>query len=83
MLDQAQENALAQALRDADYASLTRQAATDSSNGLVDEVSRLITATEAETRKRKRGRSQQWSDSGVTARATRFRATPQPVPQAA
>jgi hypothetical protein len=55
MLDQSQENALAQALRDADYAPLTRQAATDSSNALVDEVLRLITATEAETRKRKRG----------------------------
>jgi hypothetical protein len=53
MLDQAQENALAQALRDADYASLTRCAATDNSRALADEVLRLIATVE--TRKRQRG----------------------------
>jgi hypothetical protein len=55
MLDQAdQENAHAQALRDADYASLTRRAATENSRSPVDEVLRRITATEAGTRKRQR-----------------------------
>jgi hypothetical protein len=54
MLDQAQENARAQALRDAYYASLTRRAATENSRGLVDEVLRRITAAEAGTRKRQR-----------------------------
>jgi hypothetical protein len=138
MLDQTQENAHARALRDADYASLTRRAATDHSRSLVDEVLHRITATEAGTRKRRRGSragafrqvvegflgdllaasgegwvyrltghrdftkgdvsprhvsavreglkkldlleeilgSQQWSDCGLTSRATRFRATP-------
>jgi hypothetical protein len=52
MLDQAQENALAQALRDAGYASLTRRAATDSSHALVDEVLRLIATVEARKRQR-------------------------------
>jgi hypothetical protein len=53
MLDQAdQENAHAQALRDADYASLTRRAATDSSDALVDEVLRLIATVEARERQR-------------------------------
>jgi|SRR5215813_838786 len=55
MLDQAdQDNSHATAIRDAEYASLTRHAATDNSRALVDEVLRLITATEAETRKRQR-----------------------------
>ena len=52
MLDQAQENALAQALRDADYSSLTRRAVTDNSNALVDEVLRLIATVEARKRQR-------------------------------
>ena len=39
---------------DAEYASLTRRAATDNSRALVNDVLRLI--TEAEPRKRKRGR---------------------------
>jgi hypothetical protein len=55
MLNHAQENAHAQALRDADHASLTRRAATDNSRALVDEVLHRITATEAGTRKRQRG----------------------------
>ncbi len=41
-------------LRDADQASLTRRAVTDNSRALVDEVLRLLAATEAGTRKRKR-----------------------------
>jgi hypothetical protein len=44
-----------EALRNADYASLTRRAATDDSRSLVDEVLQQITANEAETRKRQRG----------------------------
>ena len=52
MLDQTQENAHAQALRDADYASLTRRAATDNSRALVDEVLRLIATVEARKRQR-------------------------------
>jgi hypothetical protein len=56
MLDQAdQDNSHATAIRDAEYASLTRHATTDNSRALVDEVLRLISATEAETRKRQRG----------------------------
>jgi hypothetical protein len=43
-----------EALRDADQASLTRRAGTNNSRALVDEVLRLIAATEAGTRKRKR-----------------------------
>src|SRR5215467_10208277 len=46
--------ARAEALGNADYASLTRRAATDNSRALVDEVLRLITLTEAETHKRQR-----------------------------
>src|SRR5262252_5108656 len=49
---EGEADARAKALRDADYASLTRRAATDNSRALVDEVLRLI--TEAETRKRQR-----------------------------
>src|SRR5215813_13779033 len=49
-----ESDARAEALRNADYASLTRRAATDNSRALVDEVLRLITATEAEARKRQR-----------------------------
>jgi hypothetical protein len=52
MLDKAQENASAQALRDADYSSLTRRAVTDNSNALVDEVLRLIATVEARKRQR-------------------------------
>jgi hypothetical protein len=43
-----------EALRDADYAALTRRAATDNSRELTSEVLRLIALTEAETRKRQR-----------------------------
>src|SRR5215831_10922872 len=56
MLDQAdQDNSHATAIRDAEYASLTRHATTGNSRALVDEVLRLIAASEAETRKRQRG----------------------------
>jgi hypothetical protein len=41
-----------EALRDADYASLTRRAATDNSNALIDEVFRLIGTVEARERQR-------------------------------
>jgi hypothetical protein len=51
-----ESNARGEALRDADQASLTRRAVTDNSRALVAEVLRLIAATEAGTRKRKRVR---------------------------
>jgi hypothetical protein len=41
-----------EALRDANYASLTRRAATDNSHSLIDEVLRLIGAAEARERQR-------------------------------
>jgi hypothetical protein len=47
-----QENAHAQALRGASYASLTRRAATDNSRALVDEVLRLVGTVEARERRR-------------------------------
>jgi hypothetical protein len=50
--DSDQGDARAEALHNADYASLTRRAATDDSRALVDDVLRMI--TEAETRKRQR-----------------------------
>jgi hypothetical protein len=54
--DQDTARGMSQALRDdAEYASLARRAATDDSRSLVDEVLRLITVSEAETRKRQRG----------------------------
>src|SRR5215471_1177520 len=40
---EGEADARAKALRDADYASLTRRAATDNSRALVDDVLRLIT----------------------------------------
>jgi hypothetical protein len=53
MLDHTdQDNVIGKALRNADYASLTRHAATDDSRALVDDVLHMI--TEAETRKRQR-----------------------------
>lgn len=45
-------DARAKALRDAEYASLTRRAATDNSRALVDEVRRLIASVEVRERER-------------------------------
>jgi hypothetical protein len=58
MLDQAnnthgsEADARGEALRNSDYASLTRRAATDNSRALVDEVLRLIATVEARERQR-------------------------------
>jgi hypothetical protein len=49
-----ESDARGEALHNADYASLTRRAATDDSCALIDEVLRLITASEAGTRMRQR-----------------------------
>jgi hypothetical protein len=50
--DDAVAGARGEALRDANYASLTRRAATDDSHALVDEVLRLIGTVEARERQR-------------------------------
>jgi hypothetical protein len=56
MLDHAdQDKARANALRDAEYAPLTRRAATENAHALIADVYQQIMTYEAGTRKRKRG----------------------------
>jgi hypothetical protein len=60
--DDAVTVARGEALRDANYASLTRTAATDNSNALIDEVLRVIGTVEA--RERQRNESQGGAQAG-------------------
>jgi hypothetical protein len=57
MLDHtAQDKSLGKALRDAEYASLTRRAVTDNSRALIDDVHRQVVDYEVQHRLRKRRR---------------------------